>query len=69
MFCIQIAGIPIGIDNRYPGVKRLCSDYIVEKQPLFTVSVPKKICSKNRVAISSFRCSIVKASASTVKSV
>ena len=42
MFCIQIAGIPIGIDNRYPGVKRLCSDYIVEKQPLFTVSVSEE---------------------------
>ena len=29
MFCIEIAGIPIGLDNRYPNVRHLCSEYVV----------------------------------------
>lgn len=37
MFCIEIAGIPIGLDNRYPNVRHLCSEYVVSGEPAFTV--------------------------------
>lgn len=30
MFTIKIAGLNISIDNKYPGVERLCRDYIVD---------------------------------------
>ena len=40
MFCIQIAGVPIGIDNRYPYVREQCCGYMVEGvEPAFTVRV------------------------------
>lgn len=37
MFCIEIAGIQIGIDNRYPQVRRLCEGYETDRPPVFTV--------------------------------
>ena len=43
MFCIEIAGIPIGIDNRYEYIERLCRGYEIEgKEPDFTVSVSEE---------------------------
>ena len=43
MFCIKIAGIPIGIDNRAGYVKRLCRGYEVEGEtPDFIVSVTEE---------------------------
>ena len=43
MFCIKIAGIPVGIDNRYPYVRQLCSGYeINEERPAFTVHADEK---------------------------
>lgn len=37
MFCIKIAGIPIGIDNQYPYVESFYSDYVVTgEKPAFT---------------------------------
>lgn len=40
MFCIEIAEIPIGIENRYPYIYYLCEDYEVkDREPEFTVSV------------------------------
>lgn len=38
MFVIEIANVNIGIDNKYPYLEKLCKDFIVEKDPLFTVS-------------------------------
>lgn len=37
MFRIQIAGIPIGIDNRFAYVRGLCSQYLTQEEPCFTV--------------------------------
>ena len=37
MFCIEIAGIPVGIDNRYSYVRKLCIGYETDWQPAFTV--------------------------------
>ena len=37
MFCIQIAGLSIGMDNRYPYVQQLCRGYETDTPPLFTV--------------------------------
>lgn len=37
MFCVRIAGVPIGIEHRYSYVRRLCGDYITQDAPLFTV--------------------------------
>ena len=43
MFCIEMAGIPIGIDNRYEYIERLCRGYEIEgKAPDFTVSVTEE---------------------------
>lgn len=43
MFCIKIANIPIGIDNRYPYVRNLCEDYeINDEEPDFTVSATRE---------------------------
>lgn len=43
MFCIKIAEIPIGIDNRYFYVYRLCSEYLVlDVVPEFIVSVSEQ---------------------------
>lgn len=39
MFVISIAGINIGIDNRYPFVKQHCRDFITDAEPEFCVSV------------------------------
>lgn len=37
MMTIGIAGLPIGIDNRYPYLTNLCADYLTDEPPLFTV--------------------------------
>ncbi len=37
MFTISIAGLPIGIDNRYPYLESFCRDYLTDEEPLFTV--------------------------------
>lgn len=43
MFCIKVAGIPIGIDNRSSYIERLCRGYVVEGEtPEFTVSAAKE---------------------------
>lgn len=40
MFAIKLAGVVIGIDNRYPFVERLCRNYICNADEVaFTVSV------------------------------
>ena len=39
MFVIEIAGLALGIDNRFAFVERMCKGYIVDKEPLFTVRV------------------------------
>ncbi len=37
MFCIKIAGLCIGIDNKYDLVLRVCRDYICREIPAFSV--------------------------------
>ena len=37
MFQISIAGLSVGIDNRYPYLESFCRDYLTEEAPLFTV--------------------------------
>lgn len=55
MFCIEIAGIPIGIENQYPGVQRLCGEYIVEAEhPAFTVRVSDEEISEEQGGDESF---------------
>ena len=39
MITIKIAGIPVGIDNRFPHIKNMAKDYLTDEEPLFTVSV------------------------------
>ena len=33
MFCVQIAGVLVAIENRYAFTERLCADYIVDVSP------------------------------------
>ena len=43
MFCVKIADIPIGIENKYPYIRHLCKNYIeTEKTPAFTVCVTEE---------------------------
>lgn len=43
MFLIKIAGVTVGIDNRYDYIEWLCRDYVVTGElPAFTVGVSKK---------------------------
>lgn len=43
MFCLRIADIPIGIENRYPFVYRQCEGYREDKSvPAFVVSVSEE---------------------------
>lgn len=43
MFCIKIAGVPIGIENQYLYVERQCEGYKTDlESPAFTVSVSEK---------------------------
>ena len=42
MFCIKLAGIPIGIDNRYAYVRRLCAGYETSGRPAFTVRASER---------------------------
>ena len=45
MFAIELAGVRIGMDNRYPYVEQQCKDYLCEPTDLaFTVSAtPEEI--------------------------
>ena len=38
MFCIKLAGIPIGVHNRYPFIQDQCTEYLTDEAPVFTVS-------------------------------
>lgn len=37
MITIKIAGLAVGIDNRYPQLQSLCAEYLTDEAPLFTV--------------------------------
>ena len=37
MFCIDLAGFPIAINNKFGFVKALCRNYLTEKEPIFEV--------------------------------
>ena len=39
MFTMEIAGIPIGVDNQYHGTFQRCKDFLTDRPPAFTVSV------------------------------
>lgn len=43
MFCIRIADIPVGINNRYSYVRQLCRPYeVTDTEPAFTVQVDEE---------------------------
>ena len=48
MLKIKIAGIPIGINNRYRHVEQLCRDYLTDEEPLFTVSATDEELAKEK---------------------
>ena len=51
MFCVQLAGVLIAVEARYPFTERLCADYIVDVSPdecAFAVSAtPEEIAAEN----------------------
>ena len=51
MFCVQIAGVLVAVENRYAFTERLCADYIVDVSPdecAFSVSAtPEEIAAEN----------------------
>lgn len=54
MFCIELAGIPIGIDNQYSFVRRLCEGYETDKPPVFTVRATEEEILKEQKGNSQF---------------
>ena len=51
MLKIKIAGIPIGINNRYRHIEQLCRDYLTDEEPLFTVSATdEEIAKENEIS-------------------
>lgn len=48
MFCIRLADIPIGIENKYQDVEKLCKGYMTEDSPEFTVSASEEEIQKER---------------------
>ncbi len=42
MINIEVAGLSIGIDNRYRHIERISKDYITEKPPFFTVTATEE---------------------------
>lgn len=42
MFTVRIAGIPVGIDNRYDAIARRCAGFGADETPLFTVSASEE---------------------------
>ena len=50
MFRIKLAGIPIGIDARYPYVSDLCHAYLTDQPPVFTVRATEEELQAQRAA-------------------
>ena len=48
MFCIKIADLSVGIDNRYSFVRRLCRGYETKDPPAFTVRVTEQEITKEQ---------------------
>ena len=48
MVNIKLAGIPIGLDNRYPDLEWLCREYTTEEAPLFTLGVTREEIEEER---------------------
>lgn len=48
MITVNIAGLPIGIDNRYEHVYLQSKDYITDEAPLFTVTVTDEDIAKEK---------------------
>ena len=42
LITIKVADLPIGLENRYPFVERMCRDYLIEEPPLFTVTASEE---------------------------
>lgn len=51
MIVLNLAGLPIGIDNRYNHIVNLARDYYTDEEPLFTVSVTdEEIAEERRIS-------------------
>ena len=42
MICLSIAGLTVGIDNRFDYISELAKDYLIDEKPLFVVSVSRE---------------------------
>jgi len=48
MIKVEIAGIPIGIDNRFEYIEKLSGEYLTDKEPIFTVNATDADIDKER---------------------
>lgn len=48
MITVKLAGLPIGIDNRYDHICKIASDYLTDDDPLFTVNATDEDIEKER---------------------
>ena len=42
MITIKIADLPVGLENRYSFVEKMCQDYLTDETPLFTVTASEE---------------------------
>lgn len=50
MITISVAGLNVGIDNRYKGVQRRCRDYLTDAEPEFCVCATEEDIERERQA-------------------
>ena len=48
MITLNIARLPIGIDNKFEHIAELAKDYITDASPVFTVSVSREDIEKEK---------------------
>lgn len=52
MICIDVAGLAIGIDNKYTHIEKIAEEYLTEKPSQFTVCVTDREIEAERIASS-----------------
>ena len=48
MITIEVAGLAIALDNKFPYTERLCREYLTDKKPLFTVCATNEEMERER---------------------
>ena len=47
-FCVELAGLPIGVRALFPQTEEFCRDYLCRKEPLFTVELSQELLDREQ---------------------